>query len=135
MLLGSVAYAGSVVATKRLAASDSPLAVLFYMSLIQTLFGLPPALAHWVAPRLADLPWILAIGVGGLTTHYCLMRAFRLADASLVVPIDFIRLPLLAIIGALAYGEAIDPAIMLGAAMIFAGTYYSIRRESKTKSA
>ena len=58
-------------------------------------------------------------------------RAFRLADATLVVPIDFLRLPLIAVVGALAYGEAIDPVIMLGAAVIFSGTYYSIRRESR----
>lgn len=134
MLLGAVAYAGSVITTKRLARSDSPLAVLFYMSLIQTLLGLAPALAHWVAPQPADVPWILAIGVGSLTAHYSLTRAFRLADASLVVPIDFIRLPLLAIVGALVYHEAIEPAIMLGAALICGGTYYSIRRESRARS-
>jgi drug/metabolite transporter (DMT)-like permease len=134
MLLGSVAYAGSVIATKRLAQRDSALAILFYMSLIQTLLGLAPALAHWVAPRLADVPWILAIGAGGIGAHYSLTRAFRLADASLVVPIDFIRLPLIAIVGALVYREVVDPTVMLGAAMIFAGTYYSIRRESLARS-
>ena len=51
------------------------------------------------------------------------------------MPIDFIRLPLIAVVGALVYREAIDPTIMLGAAMIFAGTYYSIRRESRARSA
>jgi drug/metabolite transporter (DMT)-like permease len=135
MLLGSVAYAGSMIATKRLAQRDSALAVLFYMSLVQTLLGMAPALAHWVAPRLADVPWILAVGAGGVTAHYSLTRAFRLADATLVMPIDFLRLPLIAVVGALAYHEAIDPTIMLGAAMIFAGTYYSIRRESRARSA
>jgi drug/metabolite transporter (DMT)-like permease len=135
MLLGAVAYAGSVIATKRLAQRDSALAILFYMSLIQTLLGVAPALAHWVAPQPADVPWILVIGVGSLTTHYSLTRAFRLADASLVVPIDFIRLPLIAVVGALVYREAIDPTIMLGAAMIFAGTYYSIRREGRARPA
>ncbi len=135
MLLGSVAYAGSMITTKRIARTDSPLAVLFYMSLIQTLLGFPPALVHWVAPQLADLPWILAIGVGGITAHYSLTRAFKLADATLVMPIDFLRLPLIAIVAAIAYGEAIDPTIMIGAAIIFAGTYYSIWRESKSRRA
>jgi drug/metabolite transporter (DMT)-like permease len=130
MLLGSLAYASTMIATKRLSQSDSALAVLFYMSLIQTPLALLPALPHWVMPRLADAPWILAIGAGSFAAHYSMTRAFRLADATLVVPIDFLRLPLIAVVGALAYGEAIDPVIMLGAAVIFSGTYYSIRRES-----
>lgn len=57
-------------------------------------------------------------------------RAFRIADATLMVPIDFLRLPLIAVIGALFYGEALELTVLLGAAVMFAGTYYSIRRES-----
>ena len=131
MLAGSLAYALTMIATKRLSASDSPLVVLFWMSLIQLPLGLVPALPAWVWPRLAELPWIAFVGVAGFSAHYCLTRAFRLADATVVVPIDFLRLPLIALVGALAYGEAIDPLVMLGAAVIFAGTYYSLRRESR----
>jgi uncharacterized membrane protein len=57
-------------------------------------------------------------------------RAFRIADAMVVVPIDFLRLPLIAVVGMLFYGEPLELPIMLGAAVIFAGTFYSIRRES-----
>ncbi|MDH4188614.1 MAG: DMT family transporter [Betaproteobacteria bacterium] len=135
MLIGSLAYASTMIATKKLSQSDSSLAVLFYMSLIQTPLSLIPALPHWVTPGVADLPWILAIGMGSFAAHYSMTRAFRLADATLVVPIDFLRLPLIAVIGALFYGEAIDVRIMLGAAVIFAGTYYSIRRESRPRPA
>jgi len=131
MLLGSLAYALTMIATKRLSVNDSPLVVLFWMSLIQMPLGLIPALPAWVWPRAADLPWIVFVGVAGFTAHYCLTRAFRLADATVVVPIDFLRLPLIAVVGALAYGEPIDPAVMLGAAVIFAGTYYSLRREAR----
>ena len=131
MLAGSLAYALTMIATKRLSGSDSPLVVLFWMSLIQMPLGLVPALPAWVWPRLAELPWIAFVGVAGFSAHYCLTRAFRLADATVVVPIDFLRLPLIALVGALAYGEAIDPLVMLGAAVIFAGTYYSLRRESR----
>jgi uncharacterized membrane protein len=53
----------------------------------------------------------------------------KVADASVVVGIDFIRLPLIALIGAAAYGEALDPMVLVGAAIIFAGTYYSLARE------
>jgi len=47
-----------------------------------------------------------------------------------VVPIDFLRLPLIAVVGALLYGERLELVFMAGAAVIFAGTFYSIRRES-----
>ncbi|HYQ94540.1 MAG TPA: DMT family transporter [Burkholderiales bacterium] len=131
MLAGSFAYASMNVATKRLSASDSALAVVFYMAAVQLPLALVPALPHWAAPQLRDLPWILLVGTAGLTAHFCLTRAVRIADATLVVPIDFLRLPLIAVVGMLFYGEPLEMPILLGAAVIFAGTYYSIRRESR----
>jgi drug/metabolite transporter (DMT)-like permease len=131
MLAGSFAYASTMIATKRLSESDSALAVVFYMSVVQLPLAFVPALPGWVAPALVDLPWIFAIGAAGLSAHFCLTRAMRIADATLVVPIDFLRLPLIAVVGMLFYGEPLELSIMLGAAVIFAGTYYSIRRESR----
>jgi drug/metabolite transporter (DMT)-like permease len=129
MLLGSFAYAATMISTKQLAKTDSALAVLFYMSLIQVPLALVPALQQWVTPGLADLPWVLAIGVTGLGAHLCLTRSLRIADATLVIPIDFLRLPLITVVGMMFYGEPLQPSILIGAAVIFAGTYYSIRRE------
>jgi drug/metabolite transporter (DMT)-like permease len=132
MLAGAFAYGATMVATKRLAGTESALAILFYMSLVQVPMGLVPALAgNWVTPAPADAPWILATGACGLVAHYCMTRAFRVADATLVVPIDFLRLPLIAGVGALLYGEPIEAATFVGAVVIFAGTYYSIRREGQ----
>jgi drug/metabolite transporter (DMT)-like permease len=131
MLAGAFAYALTMIATKRLVGHDSAFAILFYMAIIQMPLGLIPALPHWVWPRLADLHWVIAVGAAGLFAHYCMTRAFRIADASLVVPIDFLRLPLIAVVGAMFYAEPIQVSVMLGAAIIFAGTYYSIRRESR----
>ena len=109
----------------------SRLAILFYISLVQVPMGFFPALSSWVTPTLADAPWIAATGASGLVAHYCMTRAFRVADATLVVPIDFLRLPLIAVVGLLLYGEPIETATFVGAVVIFAGTYYSIRRESR----
>jgi len=130
MLAGAFAYASVNISTKRLVKNDSAFAILFYMSAIQLPLGLFPALPQWVAPGIAELPWIIAIGVAGLVAHYCITRALHIADAMLVVPIDFLRLPLIAVVGVLMYGEPLEAQILLGAAVIFAGTYYSIRRES-----
>ena len=133
MLAGSFAYAATMIATKRLAGHDTAFAVLFYMSAIQVPLGLLPALPGWVNPGLAELPWIIAVGASGLAAHFCLTRALRAADATLVVPIDFLRLPLIAVIGLALYGEPLELTTLLGAAVIFSGTYYSIRRESRKR--
>ncbi|MGH8680906.1 MAG: DMT family transporter [Burkholderiales bacterium] len=134
-LAAAVCFAAVMVSTKRLSATDSPLAVLFYMSVMQMPLGLATALPGWVAPTTADLPWILAVGGAGFGSHYCLTRAFMLADATFVVPLDFLRLPLIAAVGALFYGEPIELATMLGAAVIFAGIYYSLARERRVRAA
>jgi len=131
MLGGAFAFAANMTATKRIAATDSPLVVLFYMSAMQLPLALGLALPDWVAPPLADAPWIACVGIAGYTAHYCMTRAFRLADATLVVPLDFLRLPLIALVGFLVYGEHIELATMIGAVVIFAGTYYSVSRESR----
>jgi len=129
MVLGSLCYASSFIFTKRLTSTDSALAVLFWMAVIQTPISLVAALPQWAAPVAADVPWILGIGAGSFAAHYCMTRAMKLVDAMVAVPIDFIRLPLIAVVGALAYGEALDPMVFVGAAIIFAGTYYSLSRE------
>jgi drug/metabolite transporter (DMT)-like permease len=131
MVLGALGYAFNMICTKVLIKHDSALAILFWMNLIQTGIGIFPALPGWVWPTAGQLPWIAALGCGSLFAHYCMTRAFFLADATIVVSIDFLRLPLIAVVGALAYGEALDPIVFVGAAIIFAGTYYSLSREPR----
>lgn len=129
MLLGSLFYAGNMIFTKRLSATDTALAVTFWMSAVQLPVTLVAALRSWAAPQLVDAPWIVVIGAGSFAAHYSMTRAMKLADATVVVPIDFIRLPLIAVVGALFYAEPFDPLVLVGAIVIFTGTYYSLRRE------
>ena len=131
MLFGSLCFAIQFIGTKKLSTTESPLAVLFWMSVIQTPVCLAAALPGWVAPGLAQLPWILVIGAGSFTAHYCMTRAMKLADAMVIVPVDFFRLPLIAVVGALFYAEPFDLAVIGGALLIFAGVYYSMRSEPR----
>ncbi|HEX6692518.1 MAG TPA: DMT family transporter [Burkholderiales bacterium] len=131
MVLGALCYAANMIGTKTLTKTDSVLAILFWMNVIQTPLSLIPALPAWVAPTLADAPWILALAGGSLFAHFCMTKAFKLADATVVVPIDFLRLPLIAVVGALLYGEPLDPIVFVGAGIIFAGTYFSLSREAR----
>jgi drug/metabolite transporter (DMT)-like permease len=129
VITAALGYASSIVYTKLIARTDSTMTLLLYMNCIQLVIGLGPALYVWVAPTWADTPWILMVGVANLTAHLSLMKALQLADATIVTPIDFLRLPLIAVVGFLFYQEPFDLVILLGAAIIFAGNYYSVMRE------
>jgi drug/metabolite transporter (DMT)-like permease len=101
------------------------------MSVVQAPVTLLAALPGWVMPHAVDVPWMCGIGAGSFAAHYAMTRAMKYADATVVVPIDFSRLPLIAVVGALFYNEPFDPRVLVGAAVIFAGTYYSLRRETR----
>jgi drug/metabolite transporter (DMT)-like permease len=78
-------------------------------------------------PTLATLPWLVLIGIAGITAHFSLTTALSLAPASTVVPVDFARLPIIAVVGAVFYNETVAPTLFLGAALIFAGIWITLR--------
>ena len=131
VLAGALGYATSYIQTKSLTRTDTPLCILFYMTLMQLPFGMVPALLDWKAPTLNALPWILLVGVTAMSAHYCMARAFRLADATVVVPMDFMRLPLIALVGYLFYQERVDGYLLVGAALMFSGNLINIRAEQR----
>ncbi len=132
VLGGAIGYALSHTLTRRLALVDTPLCVLFYMTVIQLPLGLIPTLSDWVTPSIAMWPWLFAVGITALSAHYCMMRALALADATVVVPLDFLRLPLIALVGFLFYGEASDWFVLGGAVVMLVGNLISIRAEQTT---
>ncbi len=83
--------------------------------------------------RIDGSNWLAALGIGlaGLSSHYCLTKAFRYGDASLVVPIDFLRIPLIAMVGWMFYGEGLDILVFAGAGLIVAGVLWNLRAESR----
>jgi drug/metabolite transporter (DMT)-like permease len=131
VLLGSIAYGFSYTLTKRLAGLEAPLTILFYMTLIQLVIGISPGLYFWVTPSPHLWPWILVIGLTAMTAQYCLARALALADASVVVPMDFVRLPLISAIGFALYDERIDWMIIGGALLIVSGSLISVLAERR----
>ena len=135
VVLGSaLAYAMAHTMTKHLTRRESIPAILFWMALVQLPIGLVLALSPfgdgWNMPTsLNDLFWILVVGLGALTAHLCLARAFSIADAIIVMPLDFLRLPLIVLIGAWFYGEALQIEVAIGAAIIIATLLYALVRE------
>ena len=131
VLAGAVCYAFAYIKTKQLAHIDTPLCILFYMTVIQLPIGLIPALIDWKLPSITMLPWVLLVGVTALSAHYCITRAMQQADASIVVPMDFLRLPLITVIGFLLYGESIEWAVLFGALIMLSGNYINVRAEQR----
>ena len=118
VLGGALAYGLSHTLTKKLAGRSNPLSILFFMMAMQLLLGLVPALFDWVTPQAHHWSWLLLVGLTGLSAHYCMVRALALADASLVIPMDLLRLPLIALIGYLLYNEQLDWYLAVGAGLI-----------------
>lgn len=129
VLAGAVCYAVSHTLTKRLAAHDHPLLILLYMNLVQWPLAAVPVLFDWHMPSASMWPCLFAVGVTALTAHYCMSRALALGDATVVIPMDFLRLPLVAVLGWLLYSEQLDLFVLLGAAVMFSGNYINIRHE------
>lgn len=104
---------------------------------MQAGFGAIGALAdgvmHW--PTSASLPWLVLIGLTGVSAHFCLTTALSLASASVVVPVDFARLPVIAVVAMVLYGEPLDLWVFLGGGVIFAANWINIRAENLTKRA
>ncbi len=127
VLCGALGFAVAYVVMKRLSATETPLAILFYMNAIQLALGLVPALYQWVWPSAGAWPWVAVVAVAGLTSHYSIARALRLADATVVVPMDFLRLPLIAVVGFVVYGEALSAWVLVGALIICCATWLNLR--------
>jgi drug/metabolite transporter (DMT)-like permease len=127
-VLGSAMGFGLMfVITRSMASSETPLTILFYMNLVQLPLSFALMLPDWVMPPVAFLPWVLATGLAGLASHYCFARAFALADAARVAPIDFIRLPLAALVGYLLYQEPTSVFVWLGVTVIIVGNIMNLR--------
>lgn len=131
MLACTFCFGATNAMTKWLTRSEAALAILFYMVAMQTVFGAVASIFVWVPIQAADWPWLLLLALTGLSAHYSLVRALAAADATFIMPFEFLRLPLVAVIGFLLYAETFDPIILVGAALIFAGNYYSLRQENR----
>ncbi len=131
VLLAAFLYSASFVTTKRLATTESANAVVFYMSVFILVFSAVPALFVWQTPQWGDLPLIIGLGITGYTTHYCVTRSMASADASFVVPFDFLRLPMSVAAGIMLFAEPVRTSTLAGAAVIFGAAYYNTWREER----
>lgn len=134
--LSAVAFAWTTLMTKKLTRTVSVTCVLFYLTVMQAVFGVICAGydGDIAVPSLTALPYVMVIALCGLLAHFCITSALALAPATVVIPVDFARLPVIAVIGMLAYGEALDIMVLAGAILIFVGNYSNILHETRGQS-
>ena len=129
----AIGFAGSILFTKMLTRTETITCILFWLTVMQAVFGVVAAGydGDVALPSAATVPWLVLIGCAGLVAHLCLTNALSVAPATVVVPLDFVRLPVIALVGMALYGEALDLYVFLGAAIIFVANYLNIWTESR----
>lgn len=130
VLLAAFGYAITMITTKQLTMTETTFGIVFWMAVIQfplSLIGSNPAVFMHLETQ--NILPAMGVGIAGLTSHYCLSNAFRSGDATLVVPLDFMRIPLIAVVGWAFYGERLDIFVLLGALIIVSGVLWNLRSE------
>jgi drug/metabolite transporter (DMT)-like permease len=131
VLIAAFGFAVSLIQTKALTTSETTYAIVLWMNAVQ----LPLALSgsefkNFLNLGAAQTLPLLGVAVAGLASHFCLTQAFRFGDATVVVPLDFMRIPLIALVGWWFYGEALDAYVFAGAALIVLGISWNLLAEA-----
>ena len=153
LVLGSaLSYAGVSIYTRVLGGTESPETTTFYYHALLSIFaplsmgagwlitthvpaiGLSPEAFHWITPDWKDAPALLLLAVAGGLAPYCLVRALVHAEATIVQPVEYLRLPITAFFAYLVFGQTTDMWVWIGAAIIVASTYYMARYETRSRT-
>lgn len=128
VLAAAFVFAVSFISTKALTRHESATKIIFWMLIIQSILGFIPAVQVWIWPPIHFLPWIILIAFSGTFAHFCMAKALSYADATVVMPMDYLRVPLSALLGYLLYAETIDAWLAFGAGLILVGNLFNLRR-------
>jgi drug/metabolite transporter (DMT)-like permease len=131
VLAGALTAAASNTIVKFTTRTDHPDAVVLYQMIYVTPLIFIPALWVWTWPTLDQLLLMFGVGFFATLNQRFLSRAYAAADATVVVPFEFARLPFAAVIGFIALGELPDIWAWLGGAVIFTASLYMVRRETR----
>ena len=129
-LASAVLYSATNVTIKILSRTEATTTITVFGNLIMLLISAIPVLLDFSLPSLEVFPWIIALAIFTTAGQWCLAHAIGLADARVVWPFDFLRLPLTALIGWFFFAQLPDAWTWVGAVVIFAAGYYVIRLEA-----
>jgi len=129
-LFAAMGFAISVILVKALTRTESVVRIIFWMLIIQAIIGFLPALYVWQDIPDYLWPWIFLVAFCGTFSHYCMARAMTHADATIVVPMDFLRVPLTALAGWMIYSETVDIYTATGATLILLGNLLNLKKSA-----
>jgi drug/metabolite transporter (DMT)-like permease len=129
-LVGAFLTALVIIVVKQMSRTEPSNAIVAYMVLLLTPMSLMVALPFWSWPAGSDWVFVIGMGLAGTIGHVCWTRAISMADASVVVPFDYLRLIFTIIIGILAFAEQPDRYTLIGSAIIVMAGIYIARREA-----
>jgi drug/metabolite transporter (DMT)-like permease len=133
-LAAAVGFGISIVMVKSLTRTEHTLAIIFWMLVVQSVAGFFPSIYVWVWPSAWAWGWTVVIAICGTFSHYCMARAMLYADATVVIPMDFLRVPLSAAAGWLIYSERLDMFAVLGAALILTGNLLNLKTAAPARA-
>lgn len=135
--ISALGFTGSAIATKLLTRTESTTCILFWLTILQAIFGVICAGFDgdiaW--PSLSAWPWVVLVGLAGLLAHFCITSALQIAPAVIVFPFDFLRLPLATAVGIMFYAEPFEVSVIVGAFVIISANVINLRAEAKPAQA
>ena len=134
--LCAVGFAGAALCTKLLTRTESTTSILFWLTVLQAIFGIVCAGydGQIDVPRGTEILWVLIIGICGLMAHFCITSALQCAPATVVTPLEFLRLPLITVVGYFMYQEPLEALVFLGAGIVLLANIINLRAEYKNAS-
>jgi drug/metabolite transporter (DMT)-like permease len=134
MLAAAFAFAATAVGTKALTRHVSTFTILIWMNLIQLPVSLALSdLSFLTRMETPQLVGALLLSFTGVASHLCLTQAYRYGDAIVVMPLDFLRIPMIALVGWQFYGERLDPFVFAGAVLIIGGIVWNLSAEARRR--
>ena len=129
----AIFFAVTLMLTRKLTRTETIACILFWLTFLQAIMGVI-AVGYdgqitW--PSAQTLPWLVVIGLAGILAHFCITNALAIAPATIVVPFDFVRLPVIFVVGWLLYDEALDIWVATGALVIFAAIYLNVSSQTR----
>jgi drug/metabolite transporter (DMT)-like permease len=123
----ALGFAFNTIYTRRLMAHDSVLCVLFWMTLSQAAMGaILGAPGGIPLPSAQVLPWLVIVALTGLSAHFALTSALAHAPATMVAPMEFLRLPVITAVGAAVYAEPLLASVLVGGVVILAANLINV---------
>jgi len=134
VLVTAVTYAGTNICIKTISRTDTPIQITIYGNILALPIALVPGLFVWRTPEWAEVPWIIAMCICQTLAGLFHARSVQAADARVVQPFNFLRLPVSVIFAYYLFAELPSIWTWVGATLIFASSYYVLYREAGSRT-